>query len=53
VREYWLVNPDTLEVLIYTLDDGRYGLPRAASLQEAVAVARFEGLDLEARPEDL
>lgn len=40
VREYWIVNPDTLEVFMYLLRGDQYGLPSVADLREA-------------RPEDL
>ncbi|PKL08546.1 MAG: Uma2 family endonuclease [Spirochaetae bacterium HGW-Spirochaetae-7] len=53
VREYWIVNPDTLEVFIYLLKDSKYGLPSVADLREATAVNIFPGLALRARPEDL
>ena len=53
VREYWIVNPDTFEVFIYTLNDGSYGLPRVADLREPVAVSIFPGLSLSVRESDL
>ncbi len=46
VREYWIVNPNTLEVFIYRLRDGAYGLPAVASLASPTAVAIFPGLEL-------
>jgi Uma2 family endonuclease len=53
VREYWIVNPITMETFIYILRDGKYGLPTVASLYSAVPVALFPKLDLKVRPEDL
>jgi Uma2 family endonuclease len=53
VKEYWIVNPDTLEVWIYLLDQGKYQLPTAANLREPVAVRSFSGLVLQVQPEDL
>jgi Uma2 family endonuclease len=53
VREYWIVNPDTLEAFMYRLHDGAYGLPAVASLAKATAVAIFPGLELEVREEEL
>jgi len=53
VAEYWLVNPDTLEAMIYRYRNGEYGLPQAASLRQSVAVELFPGLSLIVRPEDL
>ena len=53
VREYWIVNPDTLETFMYRLRDGAYGLPAVASLANATAIAIFPGLELGAREEDL
>lgn len=53
VREYWIVNPETLEAFIYLLKDGRYALPSAADLRQATAVSIFAGLELKVRPEDM
>lgn len=53
VREYWVANPDTLEVFIYRLTDGAYGLPSVADLKLPTAVGIFEGLALRVRKEDL
>ena len=53
VREYWILNPDTLELFIYTLKEGKYGLPAVADIRTAVNVGIFEGLSLQVREEDL
>ncbi len=53
VREYWIVNPNTMETFIYILRDGKYGLPTVASLLNEVPVSLFPGLELRVRPEDL
>ncbi len=53
VREYWIINPETLEAFIYLLKDNKYGLPSAADLRQPTAVWIFPGLTLKARPEDL
>jgi len=53
VREYWVVNPHTLETFVYLLQDGSYGLPRAYSLRASVDVTIFPGLALRAREEEL
>lgn len=53
VKEYWVVNPETLEVLIYRLTDGRYGLPQAADLRQPTRVSLFPDLALSVREEDL
>ncbi len=53
VREYWIVNPDTLEAFIYTLTEGSYGLPRVADLREPTPSSIFQGLTLKARKADL
>ena len=54
VREYWILNPDTFELFIYTLkEDGSYGLPSVADIRTAVPVGIFEGLELQVREEDL
>ncbi|HCM28456.1 MAG: hypothetical protein A2Z99_12830 [Treponema sp. GWB1_62_6] len=53
VREYWIVNPNTMETFVYILRDGKYGLPTAASLLADVPVSLFPPLALRVRPEDL
>jgi Uma2 family endonuclease len=53
VREYWVVNPDTLEAFIYRLSEGAYGLPGVADLKLPTPVTIFEGLSLKVRKEDL
>jgi Uma2 family endonuclease len=54
VREYWILNPDTFELFIYTLkEDGTYGLPSVADIRTPVRVNIFEGLALQVREEDL
>lgn len=50
VREYWVVNPDTLELQIYSLSGAAYGLPRAANLENPVPVGIFDGLSLRIAP---
>jgi len=55
VREFWLVNPETLEVFIYTLGNQTvknpsspgYGTARTASLEKPVPVSIFPGLELQ------
>jgi Uma2 family endonuclease len=54
VGEYWIVNPDTFEVFMYTLkDNSGYGLPAVADLREGVAVTRFPGLRFQVSPDAL
>ncbi|MFP4152650.1 MAG: Uma2 family endonuclease [Alkalispirochaeta sp.] len=54
VAEYWIINPDTLELFVYILkDDGTYGLPTVADLRDGVESIRFKGLHIAVRPEDL
>jgi hypothetical protein len=53
VREYWIINPETFELFIYTLQEGTYPLPAVADLRQPVPVRIFEGLSLSVRPEDL
>jgi Uma2 family endonuclease len=54
VKEYWVVNPITYEVFIYTLKEhGSYGIPVPADLRQPVPVSIFTGLELKVRPEDL
>ena len=53
VREYWVVNPNTMETFIYILKDGKYGLPRPVNLLQSIPVSLFGGLELRVKPEDL
>ena len=54
VSEYWIINPDTFEVFVYTLkESGGYGLPTVADLRDRVPVTRFPDLSIQVRPEDL
>lgn len=54
VKEYWIVNPDTLEAFLYILkSDGLYGLPRVASLAHGVPVETHAGLSLRVTEQDL
>jgi len=53
IREYWIVNPETLEVFMYVLKGDAYGLPSVADLRGPVPVSIFPGLALKVRPEDL
>lgn len=54
VREYWVVNYSTLEVLVYTLtEDGSYGLPVGQSLKTGASSGLFPGLEIRVNPEDL
>ncbi|MFZ4614727.1 MAG: Uma2 family endonuclease [Rectinemataceae bacterium] len=52
VREYWIVNPETFEILQYRSTAGVYGLPSVADLRQPCPVAIFEGLTLKVRAED-
>jgi len=53
VREYWVVNPHTFEVLVYSLKDAAYGLPVPASLNSPIPVGIFPGLSLSAKKSEL
>ena len=54
VREYWVINPETLEVLVYRLaTEGAYGLPIVVDLRKPCETAIFPGLALKVRKEDL
>ena len=46
VKEYWVLNPDSLDLSIYRLVDGAYRAPQGASLKAPVEVALFPGLSL-------
>lgn len=54
VKEYWVVNYKTLEVMVYLLqEDGTYGLPQGQSLKLGASSKIFPGLILQVDPEDL
>jgi Uma2 family endonuclease len=53
VREYWVVNPHTFEVLVYRLKDAVFGLPVPASLNSPIPVGLFPGLSLSAKKSEL
>ncbi len=54
VKEYWIINPDTFEVFIYSQKENEtFGLPLVADLRESVPVGIFNGLSLKVRLEDL
>ena len=44
VREYWLINPDTLEVFAYTLRGKAFDTANVYSLKTGVEVSIFPGL---------
>lgn len=46
VREYWIVNPDSLDLVVYRLLDGRFTNPQGGNLRQPVASAIFPGLTL-------
>jgi Uma2 family endonuclease len=46
VREFWVVNPVTLEVTAWNLDHGSFGLPRPGLLRAGLEVLIFPGLTL-------
>ena len=50
VKEYWVLNPDTLDLAIFRLVEGRFATPQGASLREPVAVGLIEGLELSLTP---
>jgi len=51
VKEYWIVNPETLEVFIYRLKNDRYGLPEPADLRNTTPVSLVPGLELQVKEE--
>lgn len=50
VKEYWVLNPDTLDLTIFCLVGGRFAAPQGASLRAPVAVGLFPGLELSLTP---
>lgn len=53
VKEYWVVNPETLEAFVYRLKNDRYGLPEPADLRNATPVSLFPGLELCVKEEEI
>lgn len=51
--EYWVVNPHSFELLVYSLKDTAYGLPVPASLNSPIPVGIFPGLSLSAKKSEL
>ena len=47
VREFWIINPETLEITAWTWEDGSFSLPRAGSLRAGMDVSIFPGLRLQ------
>lgn len=47
VREFWIVNPETLEITAWTQEGGAFSLPRAGSLRVGLEVSIFPGLRLQ------
>ncbi|MFZ5367941.1 MAG: Uma2 family endonuclease [Spirochaetota bacterium] len=47
VREYWVLNPETLDLIMYELVEGRYTVPRAANLKQPVRSVIFPDLVLQ------
>ena len=43
VKEYWLVNPRSIYVDVFILEDGKYGLPLSYSYEDTVDVHVLEG----------
>lgn len=48
VREYWILNPNTLDLIIYRRVDGRFGAPIGAHLGEPFALAILPDITLTA-----
>jgi Uma2 family endonuclease len=46
VREFWIVNPESLEITAWTWENGTFLLPRAGSLRVGLDVSIFPGLKL-------
>jgi len=41
VREYWVLNPDTLDLIMYKLEKATYGVPLGARLDSPTALGIF------------
>jgi Uma2 family endonuclease len=46
VKEYWIVNPESKNVFVYTLnEDGQYGEPQKYTFNERICCNVFKGLE--------
>jgi Uma2 family endonuclease len=50
VKEYWIVEPDEKVVMVFTLEEGRYGRPQMYSEEDKVKVSIFDNLVIELKP---
>ena len=46
VKEYWILNPDTLDLIIYYLEGDKFSNPVGFRLDKPVAVKLFPGIEL-------
>ena len=46
IAEYWTVNPDTLDLMIYRLEEGLYGPPLGTRLDGFVELSVLQGIRL-------
>lgn len=44
VKEYWLVEPEEQIVMVFTLENGRYGRPQVYSKDDSIKVSIFDNL---------
>lgn len=50
VKEYWIVEPDEKVVMVFTLEEGRYGRPQMYSEEDKVKVSIFDNLVIDLKP---
>ncbi len=50
VKEYWIVEPDEKVVMVFTLEEGRYGRPQMYSEEDKVKVSIFDDLVIDLKP---
>ncbi|TVQ28427.1 MAG: Uma2 family endonuclease [Spirochaetaceae bacterium] len=50
VREYWILNPDNLDLIIYRRDGERFGPPSGANLANPTALGVLPGITLSGQP---
>ena len=49
IKEYWILNPDTLDLIIYRREGEGFGVPEGARLTTPVPIGLFPGIELSAQ----
>lgn len=46
VKEYWIVYPDNKALAVYSLEDGKFGLPQVYTVEDTFNVSLFDDLSI-------